>query len=78
MVQRVPAIFLTGKSFFEKLPLFQSLQNFFSDGAAHLRFFSVIVFSSFLWKTNVFLFSFTNESLIFFKKMKEYYQFTLV
>jgi len=29
-------------------------------------------------KTNVFLFSFTNDSLIFFQKMKEYYQFTLV
>lgn len=78
MVQRVPAFFLTGKSFFEKLPLFRNLQNLFSDGAAHLRFFSIIGFSSFLWKTNVFLFSFTNDSLIFSKKMKEYYQFTLV
>ena len=78
MVQRVPAIFLTGKSFFEKLPLFRNLQNLFSDGAAHLHLFSIIGFSSFLWKTNVFLFSFTNESLIFFKKMKEYYTFTLV
>lgn len=50
MVQRVPAIFLTGKSFFEKLPLFQSLQNLFSDGAAHLRFFLSLCFRHFCGK----------------------------
>ena len=48
-------------------PADPDLQRFFCDG-----------FLSFPWKTNVFLFSFTNDSLIFSKKMKEYYQFTLV
>jgi len=59
-----------GMIFFRKQPSLLSLQKKPAMGIFCLFVISV--------KTNVFLFSFTNDSLIFFQKMKEYYQFTLV
>jgi len=59
-----------GMIFFRKQPSLLSFQK-----KPAMGIFCLIVISV---KTNVFLFSFTNDSLIFFQKMKEYYQFTLV
>lgn len=50
-----------------------SLSLFSYEAALRDIFFFVISI-----KTNVFLFSFTNDKRFFSKKMKEYYQFTLV